>query len=142
MRTASWVLLTIVGTLTLLGSLASTWVAYSGAPDEFGPGGPKLAQVECWNPEIASAIRGRRATAAAFAAAYATLLLFAVLGPYRRGETWCWWAILSASLLLGALTGLRVPLMGTTLGAQAGLIQLVVIVVALLLDVRRLRAQP
>ncbi len=142
MRTASWVLLAIVGLLTLVGSLVSTWVAYRGASDEFGQGGPKLAEVEAWRPEVAQAIRARRGTASAFAAAYATLFLFTVCGPYRRGEVWSWWAILAASVVLAAITLLRVPLLGTRLGAGTGLTQLAAVVVALLLDARRLRARP
>lgn len=141
MKTASWVLLALVGALTLFGSLVSLRVAYSGGPDEFGPGGPKLADVELWNPELATALRGRRGTASAFAATYATLLLFTVLGPYRRGEVWCWWAILAASLLLAGLTAMRIPLLGTQLGVGAHVTQFGVVSVALLLDVRRLRTR-
>jgi hypothetical protein len=38
MKTASWVLLAIVGVLTLLGSIASLFTAYrSGAPDPLTP---------------------------------------------------------------------------------------------------------
>jgi hypothetical protein len=67
------------------------------------------------------------------------LFLSVVLGPYRRGDTWSWWALLAAALTLGILTMARVPLIGTRAGAGTGLIQLVVVVVALLLDVKRLR---
>jgi hypothetical protein len=140
MRTASWVLLAVMGALILMGSLGSLYVAYSGARDEFGQGGPTVDDVSSWNPEIATAIRARRATAASFAAAYAVLVLAIVLGPYRRGDAWAWWALLAGALALAVLGVARIPLMGTRLGAFTGVVPLVVTVVALLLDVRRLKA--
>jgi hypothetical protein len=140
MRTASWVVLAIVGALFLFGGLASTYVAHSGAGDPLLPGGPTVSELDAVHPGLATALRGRRATAAAFAVAYAVLWLYVVLVPYRRGEVWCWWALLAASLALGLVIMMRVPVLGTRQGAGAGLIQLVVVVVGLLLDVRRLRA--
>ena len=139
MRTASWVLLAVAGALMLLGGLASTFTAYSGAEDSLLPGGPTVDAVESVHPGLGNALRGRRATAAAFAVAYATLFLFVVLGPYRRGDVWAWWALVAASAALGLVIMLRVPLLGTRLGAATGLIQLAVVLVALLLDVGRLR---
>jgi hypothetical protein len=142
MKTASWVLLAIVGVLLLLGSFASLYTAYiGGATDPVTPR-ISLEEVAAGRPEVATAIRGRRGTAAAFAAAYAVLFLAVVLGPYRRGDTWSWWALLAATLTLGILIMVRVPALGTRAGAGTGLIQLVVVVVALLLDVRRLQAAP
>ena len=139
MRTASWVLLTIAGALMLLGSMASTFTAYSRAEDPLLPGGPSVDAVESVHPGLGDALRGRRATAAAFAASYAVLFLSVVLVPYRRGDVWAWWALLASSAVLGLIIMLRVPILGTRLGAGTGLIQLVVVLVALLLDVRRLR---
>ncbi|HVR72028.1 MAG TPA: hypothetical protein VMT87_14385 [Vicinamibacteria bacterium] len=139
MRTASWVLLAVVGTLILLGGLASTYTAYSGVEDNLLPGGPTAQDLEAMNPGLANAMRGRRATAAAFALAYAVLFLFVVFVPYRRGEVWSWWAVLVASLTLAAVIVARVPLLDTRLGAGTGLVQLGVVVLALLLDLRRLR---
>ena len=139
MRTASWVLLAVAGALILLGSFASLYTAYgSGAPDAIGPGAT-IEDVAAWRPEVATAIRARRGTAAAFAAAYAVLFLSVVLGPYRRGDAWSWWALLAAALTLGILIAARVPALGTRAGAGTGLVQLAVVIVALLLDVRRLR---
>jgi hypothetical protein len=139
LRTASWVVLTLVGALILLGALGSTFVAYTAREDPLMPGGPTVDAVESVHPGLANALRGRRATAAAFAAAYAVLFLSVVLGPYRRGDAWSWWALLAASAVLGVITMLRVPMLGTRLGAGTGLIQLAVVLVGLLLDVRRLR---
>src|SRR3990172_9631226 len=57
MKTASWVLVTAVAALTLLASLVSFGVAYGGARDEFGVGGPTLSDVASWNPGVATAGR-------------------------------------------------------------------------------------
>ncbi len=139
MKTASWVMLAIVGALMLLGSFASLYTAYSGsAPDALTPS-ITLDDAAAGRPEVATAIRGRRGTAAAFAAAYAVLFLAIVLGPYRRGDTWSWWTLLAGALTLGVLIMARVPALGTRAGSGTGLVQLVVVVVALLLDGRRVR---
>ena len=142
MKTASWVILTIVGVVTLLGSIASLYTAYApgtGARDQVGSG-TTVQDLEAWRPDAATAIRARRGTAASFAAAYAVLFLAFVLGPYRRGDAFSWWAILAGALTLGLLTALRVPALGTRSGAGTGLVHLALVVVALLLDVRRVRA--
>ena len=142
MKTASWILLAVVGALMLLGSFASLYTAYAtGAPDPLTPS-IMLDEVAAGRPEVATAIRARRGTAAAFAAAYAVLFLAVVLGPYRRGDAWSWWALLAAALTLGLLIMARVPALGTRAGAGTGLVQLVVVVAALLLDVRRVRPAP
>jgi hypothetical protein len=139
MKTASWVLLAIVGVLLLLGSGASLFTAYNrSAPDALTPT-ISLDDVTAGNPEAATALRARRGTAASFSAAYGVLFLAIVLGPYRRGDTWSWWTLLAGALTLAILTAARVPLLGTQAGAATGLIPLAVVVVALLLDVRRLR---
>jgi hypothetical protein len=139
MKTASWILLAIVGVLVLLGSLVSLSIAYrTGAQDPIAPR-VTLDDVAAGRPEVATALRGRRATAAAFAAAYAVLFLSIVLGPYRRGDTWSWWTLLAGSLTLAVLTAARVPALGTRAGAGTGLVQLAVVVVALLLDLGRVR---
>jgi hypothetical protein len=140
MRKASWILLTLMAALMLGLSLVSATVAYrSQVRDEFGVGGPTVADVAAWNPEVATAIRARRGTASAYSAAFATLLLFVVLGPYRRGETWAWWAILGSLLVFAAVTLVRLPALGTRLGASTAVTILAVGVVALLLDARRLK---
>jgi hypothetical protein len=139
MRTASWVLLAVLGALILMGGLFSAYIAYASRPDPLMPGGPMVDAMDSVHPGLADALRGRRATAGAFAACYAVLFLAVVLVPYRRGEVWSWWALLASSAVLGVITMLRVPALGTRQGAATGLIQLVVALVALLLDVRRLK---
>jgi len=137
MRTVSWVLLALVAAATLLFSLGSARLAYRGEKDQIGPA--TLEEIAAGRPEVATALRARRGTAAAYAAAYSVLSLFIVIGPYRRGERWSWWALLAGALALAAVTLVRVPALGTRLGAETALVQLGIVIVALLLDVRRLR---
>jgi hypothetical protein len=140
MRKASWIVLTILGALLLALSFVSASVAYrTDAPDEFGVGGPKLSDVAAWNPDVATAIRARRGTASAYSAGLATLLLWVVLVPYRRGEVWAWWAVLASLLVFSAVAFVRVPALGTSLGVPPATALLVVGVVGLLLDARRLK---
>jgi|MudIll2142460700_1097286.scaffolds.fasta_scaffold201338_2 uncharacterized membrane protein len=139
LKTVSWALIALAAVLTLLASLVSFGVAYREARDEFGVGGPTLSDVASWKPEVATAIRARRATASAYATGWSLLLLIVTLIPYRRGERWAWWAILCATVVPLGLTLLRVPLLGTRLGAATALIQAGVIVVGLLFDVGRLK---
>lgn len=139
MRTLSWILLLVVGALTLVGSLGSAWVALSQIPDGLVGNGPVLTGVSGAPPEVVLAIRGRRVTAAAYAAAFAVLALAVICLPYRRGEVWSWWALLAASFVLMAVIVLRVPVLGTQSGVGMGLVQFGVVAIALLLDVGRLR---
>lgn len=138
MKTVSWVMLAIVGALTMLASMASCYVAYRASDDQIGP--VRLSQVAGGQPELATALRARRGTAAAYAGAFAALFLAITLGPYRRGDTWAWWALLGGTAFLAVVILLRVPLLDTKAGAGAGLITLVVVGLALALDAGRLRS--
>jgi hypothetical protein len=139
LRTASWVLLTIVGGLTLLVSLISANLAYRG---DYPIGGKPVAEVAADRPEILTALRAIRGTSAAYAAGFAVLFLATVLGPYRRGERGAWWALFAATLAIVLVTLVRVPLLGIPLG-QGGTGPAFVlgglILLALLLDFGRLR---
>ena len=135
-RTISWILLTIVASLTFLASLASAYISYR-APDSDVIGKTKLADVAAGRAEVATALRGRRATAAAYAAAYAVLMLFIVLVPYRRGDVWSWWAILAGTLVLVLLVLARIPFLDSRLGAGAAWLNLGIVGAALLLEVNR-----
>lgn len=117
MKKASWIILTLIGALTMVGSLVSLAVAYSSIPDQIGPA--TLDELSVGRPEVAVALRARRATAAAYGAGFATLFLAIALGPYRRGEVWAWWALLAGTLVVSGLILLRVPLLGIQLGAAA-----------------------
>jgi hypothetical protein len=141
MKTASWIILVVVGALTLLGGLASLGVAYGSARDQIGPA--SLAELSGGRPEVATAVRARRATAAAYAAGFATLFLAITLGPYRRGDRWAWWALLAGTLVVSVLVLLRVPFLDTRLGAAAAILQLVVAGLGLALGAGRLgRSSP
>ena len=146
MKTASWIILVVVGALTLLGSLVSLGRAYSSAGDQIGPA--SLAELSVGRPEVATAVRARRATAAAYAAGFATLFLAITLGPYRRGDVWAWWALAGGTLVVSVLILLRVPFLGIRLGAPGAvtgagtalgtLVQLVVVGLGLALGAGRL----
>jgi len=136
LKTASWIILVIVGALTLLGSLVSLGVAYRSAQDQIGTA--SLTELSVGRQEVATAVRARRATAAAYAAGFATLFLAIILGPYRRGDVWAWWVLAAGALVVSVLILLRVPLLGTRQGAPAALIQLAVAGVGLALGAGRL----
>ena len=138
LRTVSWVLLTIVGAITLLISFGSANLAYRG---DYPIGGTPVADVAAGRSEILMALRGIRGTSAAYAAGFAVLFLATVLGPYRRGEKCAWWALLAAAAIVVLVSVTRV-LIGIPLGSGGtgpALIQGGLILLALLLDVGRLR---
>ena len=140
MKTASWIILVVVGALMLLGSLVSLGIAYGSMQDQVGPA--SLAELSVGRPEVATAVRARRATAAAYAAGFATLFLAITLGPYRRGDVWAWWALAAGTLVVSVLILLRVPFLGVRLGAPAALVQLVVVGLGLALGAGRMRGSP
>lgn len=137
-RKASWIVLTVVAVLVILGSTASAYNAYSG--QAYTIGAAPIDAVAAGRAEVETALRGIRGTSAAFAAAYGVLLLCVVLGPYRRGETWCWWAILIGAVVLFAFAAARQPFLGTTLGFATPSIHLGLVLLALVLDGGRLKA--
>ncbi len=88
-----------------------------------------------------AAIRG---TSAAYAAGYALLFLATVVGPYRRGDKSAWWALLVATSVVVLLTAARTPLLGLPFGSGGtgpAAIQGALVLLALLLDVGRLRSR-
>jgi hypothetical protein len=138
MKTASWVILAILGALVVLVSGISTWFAYSGS--EYPIGTIPITTIAAAHDGAGPALRAIRATSAAYGLGYGVLFLAIVLGPYRRGEVWAWWALLGAVAAIAVVSVLRVPALGVTLGVQPPLIQLGVALVGLLLDVGRLRS--
>lgn len=137
LRKISWILLTLAGALTLLVSVISANLAYGGS--DYPIGEVPVAEVAQGRAGLEAALRGVRGTAAAYAGAFAVLFLTVVLGPYRRGETWSWWALLGAVLALVAFTTARVPLLGIRAGVGAALVLGGVVLAGLLLDVGRLK---
>ena len=140
LRTVSWVMLAVVGALILAGGVVSAFIAYRGSGTDYQIGRASLDEVAAGRPEVATALRGVRGTAAGYAAAYAVLLLAVVAGPYRRGDVTSWWAILASALVLFVVTVARQPLLGTTLGIGTPAIALGVVVLALILDGGRLKS--
>jgi hypothetical protein len=140
LRTASWVLLLIVGILLVVGSIASAYLAYAG---DFPIGGMPVAEVAAGRPAILTALRAIRGTSAAFGLGFAVFFLATVLGPYRRGEKRAWWTMLVAVLALALVILARIPALdipfgqgGSGLAISFGGLTLL----GLLLDVGRLRA--
>jgi predicted membrane metal-binding protein len=80
---------------------------------------------------------------------FATLFLVIVLGPYRRGEVWAWWALLSGMVTVSVLIILRVAFLSVQLStpsavtgagtALSSILQLLIVVLGLALDAGRLR---
>jgi len=141
LKIVSWVLLTIVGSLTLLGSLGSVYVAYVADAKMDQVGSMSLSELAEGRKDLEIALRARRATAAAFATGYSLLFLTIVLVPYRRGDVWAWWTLLIGTLATTGIILMRVSILGTKLGLAAATIPLAVGVVALLLDAGRLRPE-
>jgi cell division protein FtsW (lipid II flippase) len=118
MKTVSWILLLVVAVLTLLGGLESANIAYR--TDRERVAGVTLTELAAGKPGVENSLRARRGTAASFAAGFATLFLFIVLGPYRRGDRWAWWAILTGTLVVLVLVLLRQPALGVGLRSPGG----------------------
>ena len=135
LRTVSWVLLAIVGVLVVVASLGSATLAYRGT---FPIGGVSITEIASGREAVLLGLRGARGTAAAWCAAWAVLFLAVVFGPYRRGDVGTWWGILASVVVLGAVASARVLLVGVSAGIGGALILLGVVLVALLLDVKRL----
>lgn len=138
MNKASWIVLTLVGIPILFFSLVSASHAYR-TNDDYAIGGSRVSKVAAGDAGIETALRGIRGTSAAFGAAYGALFLMVVLGPYRRGETWAWTALLVAGLLQFVLVIMRIPILGTQLGISASLTPFAILVVGLLLGIGRLK---
>lgn len=138
MRAVSWILLVLVGLLTVLGALESLSVAYLADPANDIYASTNVQELAAGRAEVETALRARRSTAAAFALAFSVLFVAVVMGPYRRGDTWAWWALLSSALAYSLAAILRIPLLHTRSGAGTAALFLLVTVVALLLDIRRL----
>src|SRR5437588_6919248 len=144
MKTASWVLIALVGVVTLLYSLLSVERAYGTYNDRLG--GVSVSKLAAERPEVETAVRARRATASAYSIGFATLLLLITVIPYRRGEVWAWWALLVGILVVSVVVLLRIPLLDTGVGGATGggaavgsFIQLLLAGVGLALGAGRLR---
>jgi hypothetical protein len=135
LRTVSWGLLVVVGALVLLASVISANLAYRG---DYPVGGVSIGEIASGRDAVLEGLRGVRGTAAGWAAAWAVLFLTVVLGPYRRGDVATWWGLLLSVLVLCAVVGARVLFLRSPAGASTALVILLVVLVGLLLDVKRL----
>ena len=116
---ASWVLLLLLAVGVAFISLTSVGTAYGVGEDQITPT-YSLEQIRtATSPEVALAIRGRRATAATWALACALLSGFVILIPYRRGERWAWWALLIAWGLPQFISLARAVALGSSFGTGA-----------------------
>jgi hypothetical protein len=140
MKTVSWILLAVVAFLVILGGAASISVAYFGdGSNDVIVGTTSLRDLPV-DPQIANALRGRRGTAAALALGFGILLMAVIVGPYRRGEVWAWWAIGISTLAASAAILLRVPTLGLVQGTSS-VVGFLVVLAALLLDAGRLKGE-
>ncbi len=144
MKTASLVFLVLAAVVTLLYSFLQVQRAYGTYRDQLG--GVSLSKLSADQPAVETAVRSRRATAAAYSIGYATLFLLITLIPYRRGEVWAWWTLLGATLVVSVIVLLRIPLLetgvGGTLGgggATASFAQILIVGIGLALGAGRLR---
>ena len=135
LRTVSWALLALVGVGVFLISLTSANLAYRG---DYPVGGVSIGEIASGRDAVLEGLRGTRGTAAAWAAAWAALFLAVVLGPYRRGDVASWWGILVSALVLGAVVAARGLFLSSQAGTGTAVTILVVVLVAVLLDVKRL----
>ena len=140
LKMLSWILLALVGGLTVFAALASLGVAYFPGDDPMG-GVMPLSELADGRTEIETMLRARRGTSAAFGVGYGLLFLIIAILPYRRGDVWAWWTILASTVVVSGVILLRKPLLGTNLGLGAATIPLAVCVIALLLDVSRIKSK-
>jgi hypothetical protein len=144
MKTVSWIILLVVGALTVLGSLESANIAYRPHQDRIA--GVTLTELAAGKADVETGLKARRGTAASFAAGFATLFLFIVLGPYRRGDRWAWWAILVGTLVVAVLVLVRMPALGIGPRSPGGgtsvevLLLMGVVAIGLALGAGRLRS--
>jgi multisubunit Na+/H+ antiporter MnhB subunit len=127
--TIAWVILLVVGLLMILGGAESLIVAYRGGNETIaGVSSETLAQI---NPELPKALRGRRATAAAYAVSCGLLVAWISVTAFRRRQKWAWYGLL-CSLGAGAvLSALRIPLMNYRPGSETAGVILAALIIAL-----------
>ena len=135
--TAGWVLTLIVGLLITLGGLGSMFVAYR-VPEE-SISGVSLADMAKLNPDLPTALKARRATAASLAITTGLLVCWIALTAYKKGEKWAWYALLSSIGIGTILSMLRISLLGTSSGVGTAAVLAGLLLIALLISFRDFR---
>lgn len=131
-----WALLLLLAAALTLLSINSTYIPLAARPDGVTSSVTIDDVGAKTSTEVATALRGRRVTAATWALAYGIMLWGVLLVPYRRGERWAWWAILLSIVVSQLLSLARIPLLDTQQGAAASAILMGVALVGLLLGAR------
>jgi len=134
----SWVILLVVSIAILLLSAQSLGVAYGGRADGLTPEYTLTQIQEHGGDQAVKAFRGRRATAATWAMAYALLAIGVIWVPYRRGEKWAWWFLLISLGLSQFLSLGRAVTIATIAGTAAPSILLAVSLLGLLAGTPRI----
>jgi hypothetical protein len=134
--TVGWVLLLLLAAALTLLSLNSTYLPLVSRPDGVTSSVTINDIGAKTSPEVATALRGRRVTAATWALAYALMLWGVLLVPYRRGERWAWWTILLSLVVSQLLSLARIPMLDTQQGAAASALLIGMALVGLLLGAR------
>ncbi len=114
-----WALLLLLAAALTLLSINSAYIPLAARPDGVTSSVTINDIGVKTSPEVATALRGRRVTAATWALAYGLLLWGVLLFPYRRGERWAWWAVLLSAVAPQLLSLARVPVLDTQQGAAA-----------------------
>lgn len=131
--TVGWVLLLLLATALTLLSINSAYRPLAALPDAVTPSVTIDDIGAETSPEVATALHGRRVTAATWALAYGLMLWGVLLVPYRRGERWAWWAILLSIVVSQLLSLARIPMLDAQQGAGAPAILIGIALAGLLL---------
>lgn len=134
----SWVILLVISVAIVLFAAQSLWIAYTGKPDSLTTEYTLTQIGEQGGDQAVKAFRGRRATAASWALAYALLAIAVTWVPYRRGERWAWWALLASLGVSQFLSLLRAVMLATTAGVSTPPILLAFVLLALLAGAPRM----
>ncbi len=135
--TIGWIMLTVMGALLVLGGLGSLGTAYRTGNESIA--GLKAQELAKIHPELLPALLGRRATAASLSLMAGMLIAWIASGPFRRGEKWAWWAMLTAIGLGAAMSLLRIPALGYNAGAVNAAVLLVWLLIALAVSYRDMK---
>jgi hypothetical protein len=133
--TIGWVLLLLLGLFLILGAIGSLAVAYT-SPEDDDLGGMSVSELAKLSPGAATAVRGRRATAASLAFACGMMVCWIAATAYRRREKWAWYALLTSLGIGSALSMFRISMIGITTGAGTAGVALGILLAALIISYR------